>query len=143
MEKAQAAADRHPQALIIGSDQVAYVDDARFGKPGTVEQAIAQLKCMRGRTVVFHTGVALLNAATRRIQVSGVPTRVRFRDLDDDEIARYVENEMPLDCAGSAKVEALGITLLDSLSTDDPTALIGLPLIALSRMLRAEGVRLP
>lgn len=142
-EKAHAVARRYSNALIIGSDQVAFIDNDRFGKPGTVEKAIDQLKRMRGRTVVFHTGVALLNAETRRIQICGVPTQVRFRDLNDGEIARYVEREMPLDCAGSAKVEALGITLLEALSTNDPTALIGLPLIALSRMLRAEGVRLP
>ena len=143
VEKARAVAAHHPQALIVGSDQVACMGIQRFGKPGTTENAIAQLKSMRGNAVVFHTGVALVNAETGRIQVCGVPTRVQFREMDDTEIARYVEKEMPLDCAGSAKAEALGITLLDALSTDDPTALIGLPLIALSRMLRAEGVPLP
>ncbi len=143
VEKARAVAAHHPQALIVGSDQVACMGIQRFGKPGTIENAVAQLKSMRGNAVVFHTGVALINAETGRVQVCGVPTRVRFRQLDDTEIARYVEKEMPLDCAGSAKAEALGITLLDALSTDDPTALIGLPLIALSRMLRAEGVPLP
>ena len=143
VEKARAVAAHHPQALIVGSDQVACMGIQRFGKPGTIENAVAQLKSMRGNAVVFHTGVALINAETGRVQVCGVPTRVRFRELDDTEIARYVEKEMPLDCAGSAKAEALGITLLDALSTDDPTALIGLPLIALSRMLRAEGVPLP
>ncbi len=143
VEKARAVAAHHPQALIVGSDQVACMGIQRFGKPGTIENAIAQLKSMRGNAVVFHTGVALVNAETGRIQVCGVPTRVQFREMDDTEIARYVEKEMPLDCAGSAKAEALGITLLDALSTDDPTALIGLPLIALSRMLRAEGVPLP
>ena len=143
VEKARAVAAHHPQALIVGSDQVACMGIQRFGKPGTIENAVAQLKSMRGNAVVFHTGVALINVETGRVQVCGVPTRVRFRELDDTEIARYVEKEMPLDCAGSAKAEALGITLLDALSTDDPTALIGLPLIALSRMLRAEGVPLP
>ena len=143
VEKARAVAAHHPQALIVGSDQVACMGIQRFGKPGTIENAVAQLKSMRGNAVVFHTGVALVNAETGRIQVCGVPTRVQFREMDDTEIARYVEKEMPLDCAGSAKAEALGITLLDALSTDDPTALIGLPLIALSRMLRAEGVPLP
>ncbi len=142
-EKARAVARRYPDALIIGSDQVAFMDATRFGKPGTTEKAIDQLRRMQGRTVVFHTGVALLNARTQRMQVGGVPTQVRFRKLDEREITRYVEKEMPLDCAGSAKAEALGITLLDALVTDDPTALIGLPLIALSRMLRAEGIRLP
>ena len=116
---------------------------ARFGKPGTVERAIEQLKTMRGNTVVFHTAVAVLNSRTGTFWCEGVPTSVRFRHLDDDEIVRYVEAEMPLDCAGSAKSEALGITLLDALSGDDPTALVGLPLIALARMLRKEGLRLP
>ena len=142
-EKAHGVAQRYRNALIIGSDQVACMHTARFGKPGTVTNAIDQLKRMQGCTVFFHTGIALLNVDTHRIQVCSVPTQVRFRSLSDDEIERYVAKEMPLDCAGSAKVESLGITLLDALSTDDPTALIGLPLIALSRMLRSEGVRLP
>lgn len=142
-DKARAIASHRNDALIIGSDQVAYMDTVRFGKPGTVERAIEQLRQMRGRTVVFHTGVALLNTRTGHLQVRGVPTQVRFRPLSDAEIVRYVEREMPLDCAGSAKVESLGITLLEALSGDDPTALIGLPLIALSDMLRAEGVDLP
>lgn len=98
---------------------------------------------MRGRTVVFHTALAVLNTRTGSIRCEGVPTLVRFRDLDDDEIRRYVAKERPLDCAGSAKSEGLGIALLEALSGDDPTALIGLPLIALSRMLRAEGLQLP
>ncbi len=141
--KAQAVASHRADALIIGSDQVAYMGAERFGKPGTVDNAIAQLKRMRGRSVIFHTGVALLNTATDSLQIRGVPTEVRFRALTDAEIERYVEREMPLDCAGAAKVESLGITLLEALSGDDPTALIGLPLIALSDMLRAEGVALP
>ena len=142
-EKARAVAARWPDALIIGSDQVAYLDDEIFGKPGTEERAIAQLQRMRGRTVVFHTALALLNTRSGHIQVEGVPTHVRFRDLSDAEIQRYVARERPLDCAGSAKSEGLGISLLEALSGDDPTALIGLPLIALSRMLRAEGLELP
>ncbi|ANQ84786.1 Maf-like protein [Azoarcus olearius] len=143
IEKARAVAARHPDALIIGSDQVAFLDDEVFGKPGTEERAIAQLTRMSGRTVVFHTGVAVLDAANGQVQCVGVPTEVRFRTLTDTEIRRYVEKERPLDCAGSAKSEGLGISLLDALSGDDPTALIGLPLIALSRMLRTQGIELP
>ena len=142
-EKARAVAGRWPDALVIGSDQVAYIDDEVFGKPGTEERAIAQLQRMRGKTVVFHTALALLNTGNGRLQVEGVPTEVRFRDLSDAEIRRYVAKERPLDCAGSAKSEGLSITLLDAMPGEDPTALIGLPLIALSRMLRAEGLELP
>ncbi|MFT3757820.1 Maf family protein [Thauera sp.] len=142
-DKARAVASAWPDALIIGSDQVAHIGDRIFGKPGSEERAIAQLRQMSGQTVVFHTALALLNTRSGRLQVEGVPTQVRFRTLSDDEIRRYVATERPLDCAGSAKVEGLGITLLEALSGDDPTALIGLPLIALSRMLRAEGLALP
>ena len=142
-EKARAVAAAWPDALIIGSDQVAYLGDQVFGKPGTEARAIAQLQRMRGQTVVFHTALAVLNTRTGHLQVEGVPTQVRFRNLSDDEIRRYVAKEKPLDCAGSAKSEGLGITLLDAMPGEDPTALIGLPLIALSRMLRAEGLELP
>ena len=142
-EKARAVAARWPDALIIGSDQVAYLGSEVFGKPGTEARAVAQLQRMRGQTVVFHTALALLNTRTGHLQVEGVPTQVRFRNLSDDEIRRYVAKEQPLDCAGSAKSEGLGITLLDAMPGEDPTALIGLPLIALSRMLRAEGLELP
>lgn len=143
VDKARAVASAHPEALIIGSDQVAYLGSQQFGKPGTVDRAIAQLRQMSGQTVVFHTAVAVFNARTESFACEGVPTRVRFRHLSDPEIRRYVEREMPLDCAGSAKSEALGITLLEALSGDDPTALVGLPLIALARLLRQEGVQLP
>ncbi|MBN9694762.1 MAG: septum formation inhibitor Maf [Zoogloea sp.] len=142
-QKARAVAAAHPDALIIGSDQVAHMGETRFGKPGTVERAVAQLQTMSGRTVIFHTALALLNTRSGRIQVDAVPTEVRFRTLSDAEIVRYVNKEMPLDCAGSAKSEGLGITLLDALSGDDPNALVGLPLIALARMLRNEGLSLP
>ncbi len=142
-EKARAVAAQFPDALVIGSDQVAHLGDEVFGKPGSVERAVAQLKRMSGQTVVFHTSLAVLDTATGRLQLESVPTRVRFRELGEAEIVRYVEKERPLDCAGSAKSEGLGITLLESLSGDDPTALVGLPLIALARMLRAEGVELP
>lgn len=143
IEKARAVAGNFTDALIIGSDQVAAMGDIRFGKPGTVERAVAQLKQMSGQTVVFHTALALLNTTTGEAQIDVVPTEVRFRTLSDDEIVRYVDKERPLDCAGSAKSEGLGITLLDALSGDDPNALVGLPLIALARMLRHEGVALP
>lgn len=143
IEKARAVAGNFTDALIIGSDQVAAMGDIRFGKPGTVERAVAQLKQMSGQTVIFHTALALLNTQTGDAQIDVVPTEVRFRTLSDDEIVRYVQKERPLDCAGSAKSEGLGITLLDALSGDDPNALVGLPLIALARMLRHEGVTLP
>lgn len=142
-EKARAVARDWPDALIIGSDQVAHMGNEVFGKPGTEARAVEQLQRMSGQTVIFHTALALLNTRSGHIQVEGVPTSVRFRTLGEDEIRRYVAKERPLDCAGSAKSEGLGIALLDALSGDDPTALIGLPLIALCRMLRAEGVDLP
>lgn len=141
--KAKAAADRFPDALIIGSDQVAYLGTERFGKPYTRERAIEQLRTMRGQTVVFHTGLCLYNSATGRVQLAGVPTEVGFRQLSDEEIERYLDREQPYHCAGSAKSEGLGIAMLDFMHGDDPNALIGLPLIALCAMLRAEGVQLP
>ena len=141
IEKARAVADQFPDALIIGSDQVAYMDEMRFGKPGTVERAVAQLSAMSGRSVIFHTALALLNTRTGQYQLEGVPTEVRFRTLSQEEIVRYVDKERPLDCAGSAKSEGLGITLLDALAGEDPIALVGLPLIALCDLLRNQGVR--
>lgn len=141
--KALAVADRFPEALIIGSDQVAYAGSTRFGKPGTRENAISQLRSMSGKTVVFHTGLCLLNAATGRQHLRGIPTEVRFRELSDGEILRYQDKENALNCAGSARSEGLGIALLEYLRGDDPNALVGLPLIALSEMLRAEGIDLP
>lgn len=141
--KARAVAARHPDALVIGSDQVAHLGAEVFGKPGTVDRAVAQLRRMSGQTVVFHTALAVLNTHSGQLQRAAVPTLVRFRTMTEAEIVRYVEKERPLDCAGSAKSEGLGITLLEALSGDDPTALIGLPLIALARMLRAEGIELP
>ncbi|PKO72312.1 MAG: septum formation inhibitor Maf [Betaproteobacteria bacterium HGW-Betaproteobacteria-14] len=141
--KAMAVASRFPDALIIGSDQVAFVANQRFGKPLVRERAIEQLRLMSGRTVTFHTGLCLLNSATGRSQVCGVPTEVAFRQLSDEEIERYLDKEQPYHCAGSAKSEGLGISLLSSIRGDDPNALIGLPLIALCRMLRAEGMQVP
>lgn len=142
-EKALAVAAQHPDALIIGSDQVAYRDLERFDKPGTVARAVAQLRSMSGRSIVFHTAVCVYNARSQRLQLRSVPTEARFRLLDEAEIVRYVEREQPLDCAGSAKSEGLGISLLEYMRGDDPTALVGLPLIALAGMLRYEGVQIP
>ncbi|MDH5263107.1 MAG: Maf family nucleotide pyrophosphatase [Betaproteobacteria bacterium] len=139
--KAQAAVDRFPGAWAIGSDQVAELDGRPIGKPGNRDNARRQLQAMRGRTVVFHTGVCLL--ANGRAHESLVPTAVTFRDLADAEIERYLDREPAFDCAGSAKSEALGIALIASLKGDDPTALVGLPLIALSAMLRSEGAAVP
>ena len=141
--KAQAVADRFPDALIIGSDQVAHLGETRFGKPGTRARAIDQLRTMSGHTVVFHTGLCLLNSATGRIHLRGIPTEVRFRELSDAEITRYLDREDALNCAGSARSEGLGIALLEAMRGDDPNALVGLPLIALCDMLRAEGIELP
>ena len=143
LEKAQAVAPRFPDALIIGSDQVAHCGDERYGKPGNIDNARLQLRQLSGKTVFFDTALCLLNAVTGRSQIREVRTAVRFRTLADDEIERYLAREDALNCAGSAKSEGLGIALLESLSGDDPSALIGLPLIALCEMLRHEGVALP
>ncbi|MCL1860485.1 MAG: Maf family nucleotide pyrophosphatase [Proteobacteria bacterium] len=143
LAKARDVSRKHPGALIIGSDQVAALGAEIFGKPGSIENATFQLQRMSGQEVLFHTAVALIDGRNGREQHEAVLTRVRFRPLSEPEIRRYLEREPALDCAGSAKCEGLGITLLDALSGDDPTALIGLPLIALARMLRAAGVELP
>lgn len=141
--KARAVAGRYPDALIIGSDQVAAHGNARYGKPERRENAIVQLRQMRGKEVVFHTGLCLLDSASNRVQLSCVDTHVGFRDLSDAEIESYLDKEDALNCAGSAKSEGLGISLLAYLRGDDPNALVGLPLIALCGMLRAEGLSLP
>jgi septum formation protein len=141
--KARAVASQFPNSLIIGSDQVAYRGQQCFGKPGRRENATQQLRSMRGNTVIFHTGLCLLNTQTGRCQLAGVPTEVRFRDLSDAEIERYLDREDALNCAGSAKSEGLGISLLEYMRGDDPNALVGLPLIALAKMLRNEGIDLP
>jgi len=129
--------------LIIGSDQVAELDGLRLDKPGDREQARAQLRQASGREVVFHTAVALLRASTGETLSAMVPTAVRFRNITADQIDTYLELEQPYDCAGSAKSEGLGITLLERIAGDDPTALIGLPLIALTSLLAQFGVHLP
>ncbi|MBQ0929654.1 septum formation inhibitor Maf [Ideonella sp. 4Y16] len=140
LAKAREVASRHPGALVIGSDQVADVDGEAIGKPGTHERAVAQLRRMSGRAVVFQTAVAVVRPDTGFEQVERVPVTVRFRDLDDDEIERYLRLEQPYDCAGSAKCETLGIALLSAIESDDPTALVGLPLIRTSALLRAAGL---
>jgi septum formation protein len=127
-------------ALVIGSDQVAVSDDAMLGKPGTAARAREQLATLSGRRVTFLTGLCLLDTASGDMQQQVAITEVAFRTLDPAEIADYVAREQPLDCAGAFKSEALGIALLDAIRSDDPTALIGLPLIALCRMLRQAGV---
>ena len=142
LAKARAVAARYPQAAVIGSDQVADLDGEPLGKPGTHARAVQQLQRMRGRTVVFQTAVAVVCLDSGFEQSDIAPVRVRFRDLTDDEIEAYLRAETPYDCAGSAKSEGLGISLLESIDNDDPTALVGLPLIRTCRMLRAAGVRL-
>jgi septum formation protein len=143
LAKAHAVARQHPLAVVIGSDQVADLGGQPLGKPGTHERAVAQLRQMRGQTVIFQTAVAVVCAATGFEQVDLAPVEVRFRELSDDEIERYLRAEVPYDCAGSAKSEGLGIALLDAINSDDPTALIGLPLIRTCRMLRAAGMVMP
>ena len=138
--KALAVAATHPLALVIGSDQVAHCEGRIMDKPGNHERATGQLRFMRGKETWFDTGLALVNAASGRVQSEVVRVRVVLRNLSDAEIEAYLQKEQPYDCAGSAKSEGMGIALMEKLEGDDPTALIGLPLIALSHMLRAEGV---
>lgn len=143
--KAKSVAAEHDgtlvDTLIIGSDQVADLDGAQIGKPGTRERAFAQLKSMRAKTLVFQTALAVIDAKSGRIQSRIVPTTVLFRDFSDAEINYYLDHENALDCAGSAKSEGLGAALMARVNSDDPTALIGLPLLALTEMLGVEGVR--
>ncbi len=140
LAKARAVAARFPEALVIGSDQVADLDGQPLGKPGSHERAIEQLRAMRGRTVVFHTALAVVCRATGFEAEDLAPVRVRFRSLSDAEIETYLRAEQPYDCAGSAKAEGLGITLLSAIESDDPTALIGLPLIRTAELLRRGGL---
>ncbi|WP_456407241.1 Maf family protein [Thiolapillus sp.] len=141
--KARAVADQFPQALIIGSDQVACVNEQILGKPGNREKAIAQLESMSGKTVCFHTGLCLYNAASGNIQVICDDFRVHFRKLNHGQIERYIDKEEPFNCAGSFKSEGLGISLFRKLEGDDPNSLVGLPLIRLVAMLDQEGIELP
>ncbi|MDE2627624.1 MAG: septum formation inhibitor Maf [Burkholderiales bacterium] len=140
LAKARVVSAEHPDAVVIGSDQVADLDGAPIGKPGTHERAVAQLRAMRGRSVVFQTAVAVVRASTGYVGHALVPVTVRFRALTDAQIEHYLRTEQPYDCAGSAKCETLGIALLDAIESDDPTALVGLPLIRTSALLREAGI---
>jgi len=140
LAKAQAVAANHPDAIVIGSDQVADLDGQAIGKPHTHERAVEQLRAMRGRSVVFQTAVAVVHASAGYTGASLVPVTVRFRDYSDAEIEHYLRTEQPYDCAGSAKCETVGIALLHAIECDDPTALIGLPLIRTSALLRDAGI---
>lgn len=138
--KARAVAHHHPDAVVIGSDQVADLDGTPVGKPGTHAKATEQLRAMRGKAIVFQTAVAVVHLARGYEGSALVPVTVRFRDLSDAEIEHYLQAEQPYDCAGSAKSEALGIALLSAIESDDPTALVGLPLIKTCELLRAAGI---
>ena len=138
--KARAVAPAYPQALIIGSDQVAIANGKIYGKPGTHERAVSQLQELSGQSVNFYTALCLYDSRNDSRQICGVPTQVKFRSLSNSEIENYLAREPAYNCAGSAKSEGLGIALLDSLSGDDPNALVGLPLIALCAMLRQAGM---
>lgn len=138
--KARAVAAAHPDALVIGSDQVADCDGAALSKPGSHEAARAQLATLSGRSIVFHTAVALIDAPSHRCQLRQVDVASRFRVLDTRAIESYLRRERPYDCAGAVRSESLGIVLFESIESDDPTALIGLPLISVVSMLRNEGV---
>ena len=141
LAKARSVAARFPEAVVIGSDQVADLDGEPLGKPGNHENAVAQLRRMRGRTVVFQTAVSVVCIATGFEQFDLAPVKVKFRSLTDEEIESYLLAERPYDCAGSARSEGLGIAILDAIESDDPTALVGLPLIRTCRMIRAAGVK--
>jgi septum formation protein len=141
--KARAIAAGHRDALIIGSDQTAVLNNEMLGKSGNRANAIAQLKKCSGNNVVFHTGLCLLDTGNGRIQLDDIVYTVKFRALALPQIERYVDSEQPFDCAGSFKAESLGITLFEHMQGDDPTALIGLPLIRLTTMLQNTGIQLP
>ncbi|TDR31166.1 Maf family nucleotide pyrophosphatase [Hydromonas duriensis] len=140
LEKARDIAKLHPDALIIGADQVATVDGVQLGKAGNHANALKQLQMMRGKTVQFHSALCLFDARRQTYDLRDIVTLATVRDLSDEELSNYLHIEQPYDCAGSAKVEGLGISILEKVESDDPTALIGLPLIALTDMLRAAGV---
>jgi septum formation protein len=138
--KARAVAAQHPGAVVIGSDQVADLDGQPLGKPHTHERAASQLAAMSGRRVVFHTAVAVVRADRAFERALLAPVTVRFRELDAASIERYLQLDEPYDCAGSARSEALGVALLESIDSDDPTALVGLPLIRTCTLLREAGL---
>jgi len=141
--KARRVAADHHGAIIIGSDQVAVLNGSAIGKPGNHQAAVEQLLAMSSQSVVFHTALYVIDAQTNRTQCVNVPTTVRFRSLERDQIERYLLADRPYDCAGSAKIEALGIALVEKVESEDPSALIGLPLIALVTLLRNVGVEIP
>jgi septum formation protein len=141
--KASTVALHHPDAIVIGSDQVAQIDGLPIGKPSGHQDALQQLRAMQGQTVVFHTALAVVRRSDGRVSHDCVDTWVRFRRLPPDALDRYLQLDQPYDCAGSAKIESLGICLVESVRSDDPTALIGLPLISLTSMLAGFGVSLP
>lgn len=140
-DKARKVALNHPEALIIGCDQVATFEGLQIGKPLTHANAFKQLQMMRGKTVIFHSALCLFNAKTGQMQVGNVPYAVTFRQLSDAQIERYLKLEQPYDCAGSAKSEGLGIAVIEKMTGDDPNALVGLPLIQLVSMLQHAGVQ--
>ena len=143
ISKAKKVAEVHPAALIIGSDQVACVDQQILGKPHTHDKAVEQLRFLSGKVVSFHTGLCLLNSESGSAQSTVEVFKVHFRTLSDDQIERYLQNEQPYNCAGSFKSEALGISLFKKLEGDDPNTLIGLPLIRLVEFLSNEGIQIP
>lgn len=140
LSKARAVAERFPEALIIGSDQVALLEGVQLGKPGTHEKAVAQLRAMRGKTLEFHTALTLLNAKTGAARTANVPVRLVMRDYSDAQIEAYLRKDQPYNCCGSARSESLGIALIARYETEDPNALVGLPLIKLTEMLANEGL---
>ena len=140
VEKAQVVADQHEQALVIGSDQVAVHHGEVIGKPRDHEHAVRQLEFASGQSIVLYTGLALINSRTGSTQIDVVPYQVQFKTLSIDQIERYLEREQPYGCSGSLRADGLGIALLEKFKGDDPTALIGLPLIRLVSMLEAEGM---
>jgi septum formation protein len=142
-EKARAVAKLFPEAVVIGADQIAEVGGIRLNKPGEHAQAVRQLRQMSGQRVLFHSALAVVCLAMQRFEKDVVPITVHMRTLGDGQIERYLHTEKPYDCAGSAKVEGLGITLVHAIDSNDPTALIGLPLIRLCEMLRGFGYELP
>jgi len=140
--KARAVATTYPDALIIGADQVAVLENTLLGKPLIHENAVRQLRLLRGKEVTFHTALSLFNSRSARMQTRLIPSHVKFRELSDQQIENYLAREQPYHCAGSAKSEGLGIALIERITGDDPNALIGLPLIALVAMLAHEGIEI-
>lgn len=138
--KARAVAEKFPDTLVIGSDQVALLEGRQLGKPGTHDKAVAQLQSMRGKTLEFHTALTLLNARTGSVQTANVPVRLVMRDYSDAQIEAYLRRDQPYNCCGSARSESLGIALIARYETEDPNALVGLPLIKLTEMLANEGL---